>query len=68
MFEQISMSYECFGSGSVVAFPADSVQTIYAAAHSIIARRLDAESPQTIAAIKNLSLYENLPSHEVRHV
>lgn len=61
MFEQISMfSYEYFGSGSVVGFPEDSAQTIYAVAHSLIARRLDGEDPWTVATVKNLSLYEML--------
>ena len=71
MFEQkCRSSYDNFGSGSAVGFPEDSAQTIYDAAYSLIANRLNCEDPWTVATIKNLTLYEvlrieNLPLHEV---
>ena len=59
MFEQKSgVSYDDFGSGSVVGFPQDSAQMIYDAAHSLIARRLSGEDLWATATIESLTLYE----------
>jgi len=41
-----------------MTFPEDSVQTIYDTARSLITRLLDAEDPQTVATIDNLTLHE----------
>ena len=54
--EKSRSSYDNFGSGSVVTFPEDSIQTIYDAARSLIAKGLSIH--ENVVTIDNLCLYE----------